>query len=95
MNRVPTAEEFRKQTESRLKFGFTFSHYIEKMMIEFAKLHCKAQAEAILENAFLTHYDVKEDWMEEFLNIWTDRFEGIIGINRNSILNAYPLKNIK
>jgi hypothetical protein len=52
------------------------------MMIDFAKLHCKAQLKAILEN----------------VNIDLSEVESVFGepkIDKDSIINAYNLNNIK
>jgi len=57
----------------------------EEKLITFAKLHVEAQNKAILEKA--KTYDnggwIDGDWIES------------IEIDKNSILNAYPLTNIK
>ena len=77
-NNIPTAEDF-------LQDSFTISHFysdkyskmccfsddVQKAIIEFAKLHVKAQTKIILENVTLSD----DKW--------------------DSILNAYPLTNIK
>ena len=57
-----------------------------KNMIEFAKLHCEAQQKAILENVTINDIGSPNgdgEWMP--CNI----------IDKDSILNAYPLDNIK
>lgn len=57
-----------------------------EVMIEFAKLHCKAQSKAILENVTIDDIGSPNgdgEWMP--CNI----------INKDSIMNAYPLTNIK
>ena len=52
-------------------------------MIEFAKMHCEAQREAIIDNV-------------EVVDSWTDGISGCAGYaKRESIVNAYPLENIK
>jgi hypothetical protein len=72
MNKILTAEEFR-EGKNNYEDPILF---VNRMMIEFAKLHVEAQAEAILK---VTH---KNDIPR-------------IVDNRESILNAYPLTNIK
>ena len=52
---------------------------IKKAMIEFAKLHLEAQKKAILKNAKLKK-----------VNFW-----GGTEIDKNSILNSYPLDKIQ
>ena len=49
------------------------------LMIEFAKLHVEAALKAVNKNVIVNNYGN----------------EGGIRINKNSILNAYPLENIK
>jgi hypothetical protein len=63
-------------------------------MIEFAKLHCQAQQEAILKKVELSYYDSRESWMNDS-NVDIDSWGSITSIDRDSILNAYPLENIK
>jgi hypothetical protein len=58
----------------------TFSN-VEKLMIEFAKLHVEAALKEVIENAESV-YDSEEDC---FIN----------AVDSDSILNAYPLTNIK
>lgn len=51
-----------------------------KVMIKFAKAHCKAQLEAILENAKVS--------------AWSDQ-DGVYGeLEEDSIKNSYPLTQI-
>lgn len=67
--------------------GFRFQSFIKthqslikKAMVEFAKLHVEAALKAVSENA----------------EIVCDPYElGIQWVNTNSILNSYPLENIK
>ena len=80
MSKIPTAEEFYKQTT-----GCLMNHRdIKIAMIEFAKLHVEAALKEAGENAFITnHKPTLED----------DRVYK--KIDKDSILNAYPLDNIK
>ncbi len=87
MDKIPTAEE-------KLIANFYNGSFIEinngdveqlkEIMIEFAKLHCKAQLKAILEKVQLTEFAY--EFLQEGAND---------AINKDSILNAYPLGNIK
>lgn len=52
---------------------------IHTAMIEFAKLHCEAQAEAIADKAYITY----------------SKHTGDEIICKDSILNSYPLEKIK
>ena len=77
-NKIPTAEElinFTTSFDSPDSEGLPYRD-IKNLMIEFAKLHCEAQTEAILK---ITHKN------------------GIPRIvdNKESIIDAYPLTNIK
>ena len=74
-----TAIDFLRRDES----GVYNEQDIAHAMIEFAKMHCLAQVEAIKENAFVA---TKRD---SFRNI-TD-----VKISTDSIVKAYPLTNIK
>lgn len=57
-------------------------------MIEFAKLHVKAALEAAAENAEAFIEYGHGDWM---LSMSVEDY----GVNKESILNAYPEENIK
>ena len=75
MEKILTAEEFLKQ-----KGWYNEECTVNYLMIEFAKMHCKAQAEIIAEKQ-------KGYWYNgEFIN-------GTI-ISKDSILTAYSEKNI-
>ena len=86
-NKIPTAETF--LVESRIA-GAT----AKKVMIEFAKLH----VQAALETAFLnSEMRVSENDTNEYPS-FTDRYDDgyvTITVSKDSILNAYPLENIK
>ena len=87
MKKVPTAEEFLKDKLSEIHEEEIFEDLLQKMftvdiseaMIEFAKLHLEAQKKAILKNAKLKK-----------VNFW-----GGTEIDKNSIINSYPLDKIK
>lgn len=89
-NKIPTAEEFLNNQDSYTKNKSTFplgtGKIIEQNMIEFAKLHVEAALKAASENA--TNED---DWIfngEDEIYVKGE-------IDKYSILNAYPLDNIK
>jgi hypothetical protein len=102
MSNIPTAEEF-------LQDSFTISHFyndkynrmscfsddVQEAMIEFAKLHVEAALKAASQNAEIDDFYVfgtSED--ETRINEYD--LNGLKGkISKNSILNAYPLTNIK
>ena len=87
-NNIPTADEFFLQNNGQ-------HQSVSKMMIEFAKLHVEAALEAASCNAILASYDNKANKPGESL------FKTITSNDvewrpcSESILNAYPLKNIK
>ena len=91
METIPTAEEYLRNNNYNL---FATSPFTE-MMIEFAKLHVKAALKEASEKAELGSYEFKESWMVELFNCTTDDLGNIKAINKNSILTAYSLDNIK
>lgn len=83
MNKVPTAEEFLKKSIDYV-LEKDAKQDVVQAMIEFAKLHVEAQRDDILKKVSLT------DFAQEFLQ------EGASdAIDEESIINAYPLENIK
>ena len=78
--RLPTAEEFRKQYQEDLLLGRVV---LDKMLIEFAKLHVQEALKDASENAALDYW--KGDC----------QLCGSNTIDKDSILNAYPLDLIK
>ena len=84
MSKKQTAVEFLEEFKAtRLLLTMT-SKDIQEYAIEFAKLHAEAQRDDILKKVSLT------DFAQEFLQ------EGASdAIDEESIINAYPLENIK
>lgn len=80
MGEIPTALEFMKANISNVK-------YLQEIMIEFAKLHVEAALKAASEKATVTPIDHEEISEGSFRPIW--------GVDDDSILNSYPLENIK
>ena len=101
MEQIKTAEEFIKENTPQhhlgdLKIPCYYPPAIQKMMIEFAKLHVEAALKAAYTNSKIIGTWGKEDW--EGINIATrDEYGGWIDveISEKSILNSYPLDNIK
>ena len=84
-NDIPTAEEFLDPDWSD---GDQFNRKeVCKHMIEFARLHVEAALEAADEKATVTPIDHEEISEGSWRPIW--------GVDSDSILNAYPLTNIK
>lgn len=86
MDNIPTATDY-----IRHKFpnhdGIFVLRNIEEFMIEFAKLHVKQALKEADEKAMVIPIDHEEISEGSFRPIW--------GVDSNSILNAYPLENIK
>lgn len=80
MNNIPTAEEYLTQV-SLLEYSKK-DYPIAELMIDFAKLHVEAALEA-------ASIKIKTDALETFGTDIPDCWD------EDSILNAYPLSNIK
>jgi len=79
MNKIPTAEEF---LDNNRCFDEANNTHLKEVMIKFAKLHVKAALEAVKTN----------------INVDIDEFGNVKGYDDEmyqSILNSYPLLNIK
>jgi hypothetical protein len=79
-NQIPTAEQFLNRDES----GVFNQVDIAQAMIEFAKLHVELALKAASEKAETLHEPH-----------WSGEQEGNTYIDKDSILNAYPLTNIQ
>ena len=107
MNKIPTAEDILikesillKTIEESGNFPLNLTRDthigtakdIKKAMIEFAKLHVEAFRKEVSENVSL----IKECGKENSLNCNAVFCRSCLDIiNKDSILNAYPLTNIK
>jgi hypothetical protein len=89
---TPTAEEFliiKNDRDFRLSKS---GEYISDLLIEFAKLHCTEQARIISEKAELKEvFTYDTDGTCQIANDMGDMYE----LDKDSILNAYPLDNIR
>jgi len=91
MNNLPTAEEMASKWEydnmnaMGTKKQGSKELSIAAFMQEFAKLHCKAQLKAILEN-------VQISWENDIIK---NAYENNTWVDEESIINAYPIDNIK
>lgn len=83
LNIIPTAEEFLNNfnKENYNIDKLYYDSYVRKIMIEFAKLHVEAALKAVSENVRYREQITMQGVQRTF--------------NVNSILNAYPLTNIK
>lgn len=88
INKLQTAEEFLKEAQSNPSKGWT----AQKAMIEFAKLHCDAQLDAILKNLKMIQECGNET--RASCNAASCNWCSLI-IDTNSIINAYNLNDIK
>jgi len=83
---LPTAKEMVKKWD---EVGF-----LEDRFIEFAKLHVKKALEKAAKNAYVEYIDLTSDEVFDYTDVITDDNVGA-NVNKESILNAYPLNNIK
>lgn len=84
MNNIPTAKEFLNSKPG------VFSDPTADWMIEFAKLHVEAALKEASEEATINK-NKGEVTARTFGNV----INGTYSINQQSILNSYPLSNIK
>lgn len=89
MSKIPTAEEFLLS-----KISHPDIKLYAPELIAFAKIHLEAQAKAIAENAKVS---LAKDWIRKEETIHPNSLVSSITIkvDEQSILNAYPLDNIK
>ena len=89
MKKIPTAEDFMNSKEFEPDSGISFEDYhgdnaamVPHMMIEFAKLHVQAALKTANQHATASN---------------KSKFSGDCNpvVDSDSILNAYPLENIK
>ena len=99
---IPTAKEFIISTKLVVKFDNTQGCILEEelpsLFIEFAKLHVQAALKAADDNSIMYKdlgkgEDGKLCYVLE--KTFYDNYDNPILISADSILNAYPLENIK
>jgi hypothetical protein len=94
MKNIPTAEEWLKHFEENTYPGTSIS----ECMIDFAKLHCEAALKAANLNVKLL-VDNNEEYREpgegEDLVDYYECGSDTVHVSSASILEAYPLTNIK
>lgn len=83
-NKIPTAEDFLDNYEDEYFAGAVFGEfaYKKEQVVKAMIEFAKLHVKAALEEA---SNNVKVDFSEDFL----------IGVNKTSILSAYPLNNMK
>lgn len=88
---IPTAKEF-------LSENFEGNAINPQILIEFAKLHVQAALESAYKNSIM-YKDLGEGEDGELCCVlektFYDNYDNPILISADSILNAYPLENIK
>lgn len=85
-----TAEEFLLENNEKLLKGLSRLE-LNKLLIEFAKLHVEQALKIASEQVY---HDIQIDWCDPY--DYSAGHNGIKGdIDKESILNAYPLENIK
>jgi hypothetical protein len=92
MKKVPTAEDFLQDHHQISHFYddktnnmVCFSDDVQKAMIEFAKLHVEAALKEAIKNGEIVDISTYKDGGDS----------SYFGVDEQSILNSYPLENIK
>ena len=93
---MKTAEKFliKKNYPLYNNFGGLGMYYVKEAMIEFAKMHVQEALKQASEKAFVEYIDLNTDEIFDYTDVITDDDVGV-NVNKNSILNAYPLDLIK
>lgn len=84
---MKTAEEFLKKED-------IYKYSVKDLLIEFAKLHVEVALKAASKKASVEYVDLTNNEIFDYTDVITDDSVGA-DVNKNSILNAYPLENIK
>ena len=66
---------------------------VTDMLIEFAKMHVEEALKQASEKAFVEYIDLNTDEIFDYTDVITDDDVGA-NVNKESILNSYPLENI-
>ena len=67
---------------------------VTDMLIEFAKMHVQEALKQASEKGFIEYIDLNTDETFDYTDVITDDDVGV-NVNKDSILNAYPLDLIK
>lgn len=95
METIPTALDYIYLKLMLAEQPYLTSKDWQETMIKFAKIHVTEALNEASIKAELNSYEFKEPWMEEPFNCTIDDLGNITAINKDSILNAYSLDNIK
>jgi hypothetical protein len=94
MEKIPTAEEILSKKFSELKSYSLLHHLIKDCMIEFAKLHVEQALKEASESRCIKMHD--KIWFAQSLEPGTKILDRVnITVDKDSILNSYPIENIK
>ena len=66
---------------------------VTDMLIEFAKMHVQEALKQASKKAFVEYIDLNTDEIFDYTDVMTDDDVGA-NVNKDSILNSYPLENI-
>ncbi len=91
MKNIPTAEEFLLSQDCLRNVEDYFDDVQPIDLIEFAKLHVQAALENAYKNACMKDYEQDDEDICWLTNDMGDTYV----LDKNTILNAYPLENIK
>ena len=93
---MKTSEEFLKnfnEEENNIDKLY-YDSYVKKAMIKFAKMHVQEALKQASENSFVEYIDLETNEKFDYTDVLVD--DNISAdVNKDSILNAYPLDLIK
>ena len=89
---MKTAEEFLRNSSVTSSDRYDFLSK-QELMIEFAKMHVQEALKQASEKAFVEYIDLETNEKFDYTDVITDDDVGA-DVNKDSILNAYPLENI-
>lgn len=101
MEKIPTAKEFCEKKFKEINPATSWIDFNKEVMIEFAKLHVEAALKEASENVKLIEYGCSdfrvtdEDAPNPYFISGYFGEDSQIKISEDSILNSYPLENIK
>jgi len=76
---------------------FYDEHYSDDTVVimkDYAKFHVEAALKSASENAYVEYIDLDTNEIFDYTDVITDNNVGA-DVNKKSILNAYPIENIK
>ena len=88
-----TAEEFLRNSSVTSSDSYDFLSK-QELMIEFAKMHVQEALKQASEKAFVEYTDLETKEKFDYTDVINDDNVGA-DVNKDSILNAYSLENIK